>query len=241
MTRRLTDYELQTYEEQGYVVLHDVFPRREMEAMNAELDAFLQSEKASEHLNIQAPAGPGWIMALGLATEKTRDFCEDPRILDLVESLVYPGIAIYSAKLVTKEPLSPTICHWHQDEAYYNRRVKANHRMSIWAPLQDTTVEQGCLEVIPGSHRRGLQPAINRETGTCSLSLDVPVDLENRVYCPIPMGSMILFDSLLWHASAGNTTNQRRRSFIVSYQEATAEGGNGKQWKILRPAQRMTA
>ena len=108
--------------------------------------------------------------------------------------------------------------------------------MSIWVPLQDTTVEHGCLQVIPRSHQRGLQPHSKKEGGTCNLGIDTPIDLEKRVHVPTAAGSIVLFSALLWHASSGNDTEQRRRAFIVSYQEATAQGGNGDQWHILRAA-----
>ena len=108
--------------------------------------------------------------------------------------------------------------------------------MSVWVALQDTNEAQGCLQVIPGSHRHGLQPFSRREGGTCNLGLDTEIDLSKRVFCPVKAGTVILFSALLWHGSEGNRTDRRRRAFIVSYQEATVQGGNGKQWKILRPA-----
>ena len=138
---------------------------------------------------------------------------------------------------MTKEPHDDVVCHWHQDDAYYTKHSQSEKRMSVWIPLQDTELEHGCLELIPGSHTCGLQPTSFRKTGTCTLAMDVEVDMNERIFCPIKAGSMILFSALLWHGSAGNRTGRRRRAFIVSYQEGTVGGGNGKQWKILRPAE----
>jgi len=233
-THTLSNEALTHYHEHGYVVVDDVFPRAELESMNAELDAILASR--SEAPKDDSVSKLGWIMSLGLVTPRTRDFCEDPRILRLIERIVFPGIAIYSAKLVTKEPFDSTICHWHQDDAYYTQNSQSERRMSVWIPLQDTTADQGALQLIPGSHKRGLQPYSLRSSGTCSLAMDVEVDMENRIYLAAKAGSMVLFSALLWHGSEGNTTDNRRRAFIVSYQEATVDGGNGEQWKILRSA-----
>ena len=233
-TRSLTDEQLAHYHEHGYVVVNDVFPIDELQQMNRELDAIIKACERGEIQNRKPAAG--WLMALGLLTESTRDFCEDERILNLIDRIVYPGIAIYSAKLVSKEPRDETICHWHQDDAYYTQNSDSACRMSIWVPLQDTTKEQGCLQLVPGSHRQGLQPYSKRQTGTCALAMDIDVDMSKRIYLPAKAGSMVLFSALLWHASDGNTTENRRRAFIVSYQEATAKAGNGQQWKILRDA-----
>ena len=59
---------------------------------------------------------------------------------------------------------------------------------------------------------------------------------DDAIPCPVKMGDMLLFSATMWHHSKGNGTDRVRRAFIVSYQEATVPRGNGKQWKILRPA-----
>ena len=233
--RNLTETELETYHERGYVVVPNVFPGQELGEIDRELDR-IQEKKSARRAKLAGPEARGWIMSLGLASPMTRRLCADERVLNLVQNIVHPGIAIYSAKMVAKEPYSTEICHWHQDDAYYSQRSQSRTRMSIWFSLQDTTPEQGCLQVIPGSHNGGLQPYSQKNEGTCTLGIDTEVDLSERVYCPVQAGSVILFSALLWHASEGNQTRQRRRAFIVSYQEATVEGGNGAQWKILRPA-----
>ena len=235
MNKTLTDAQLSEYEREGYVVIPDVFPLDELDAINAELDRILDNKRAKRQLDSENESR-GWLMQLGLASPVTRDLCADERLLDLIQDVVKPGIAIYSAKMVAKEPFCDDICHWHQDDAYYAQKSQSKNRMSIWFSLQDTTVDQGCLQVIPGSHKRGLQIYSHKEGGTCNLGIDTEIDLENRRYCEVAAGSVVLFSALLWHASAGNQTEERRRAFIVSYQEATVQGGNGAQWKVLRQA-----
>ena len=160
--RTLTESELAHYHREGYVVIRDFFPLDELDAINRDLDAFMQRAEY-EAFKGGGENMEGWIMRLGLSTQSAADFCADDRILDLVEPVVHPGIAIYSAKLVSKEPRDGVICHWHQDDAYYTKISQSHTRMSIWVPLQDTTVEHGCLQVIPRSHQRGLQPHSKKE------------------------------------------------------------------------------
>jgi ectoine hydroxylase-related dioxygenase (phytanoyl-CoA dioxygenase family) len=57
---------------------------------------------------------------------------------------------------------------------------------------------------------------------------------EGAIPCSVKAGSILLFSSDLWHHSKGNKTDQVRRAFIVSYQEATVLRGNADQWKVLR-------
>ena len=233
--RTLTPAELAHYRQHGYVAIEAFFPADELLALDKHLDRFAAGEERSAFAH-QGQDARGWSMRLGLATPQTAAFCADERVLDLITPIVQPGIAIYSAKMVAKEPHDPTICHWHQDDAYYSQHSQSANRLSTWIPLQDTAVEHGCLQLIPGSHHRGLQPYSKKEGGTCNLAIDRTIDLHNSIHIPVRIGTIVLFSALLWHASAGNLTNQRRRAFIVSYQEATVQGGNADQWRILRAA-----
>ena len=235
MSRTLTASELEHYHREGYVTVEDLFPLEDLRAVDEDLDRFMAQDQYQDFRSGSEDT-QGWIMKLGLSTPRAAKFCADARILDLIAPIVHPGIAIYSAKLVVKEPHDGVVCHWHQDDAYYAQQSQSQTRMSVWIPLQDSTKKNGCLQVIPGSHQRGLQPYSQKDSGTCNLGIDSDIDLENRIYLPAPAGSITLFSALLWHASDGNKTDMRRRAFIVSYQEAIVQGGNAEQWQILRAA-----
>jgi ectoine hydroxylase-related dioxygenase (phytanoyl-CoA dioxygenase family) len=131
-------------------------------------------------------------------------------------------------------------CHWHQDDAYYVKQSQSRTRMSVWVPLQDAYKENGCLWIVPGSQKWGLQSHANKDFGQCRYSMNeeeiAEILNERAVPVPVQAGSAVLFSALLWHGSKGNQTGKVRRAFITSYQEATVPRGNGDQWKILRAA-----
>ena len=163
--RTLSAAELQTYHEQGYVVLDNVFPPEDVTAINDEIERLLpEYGDTQEHR-------PGWIFQLGLRSEFISEFAREERILALIEDIVQPGIAIHSAKLVSKVPHSDIVCHWHQDEAFYTRpndpKSFSQTRMSVWVPLQDANEANGCMWVVPGSHRWGLQDYVVMDYGAC--------------------------------------------------------------------------
>lgn len=221
--------QLATYHEQGYVVADAVFPGEEVAAINGEIDR-LQAEKPDAFLE-------SGLYQLGLRSPVTDSICRNERILTLIEDIVSPGIAVYSAKMVHKPPHSDLVCHWHQDNAYYNQHAESRCRMSIWLSLQDTTEHNGCLWIVPGSHRGGTLPAEKRGNGHCDLAFeDGRKPLPDAIPCPLGAGDVLLFHADLWHRSLGNHSDKPRRSFIVSYQEASAARGNGAQHKILRPS-----
>lgn len=218
------------YHELGYVSVEGVLPAHELDALNGSLDAIVAGGKYLRG----AGNREGSIHALSLISEHAKRLEADERILNLVEELVQPGVAVHSSKLVTKLPLANDICHWHQDDAYFG--TPGRSRCSVWIPLQDTDTRNGCLWVVPASHRQGLLEHGRKEWGVCRLALNEDaVDLARAVPLPAKAGSLVIFHSQVWHHSRNNETNQIRRAFIVTYQEATAPR-SGAQWRILRGA-----
>ena len=230
---KLTPDQLEAYHRDGYVLIDNVFPQSELNEINREIER-LRAEKSDDDTNQKDV-----ILRLGLKSPLTSQMCRDERILTLIEDLVKPGIAIYSAKLFEKNPHDTQICHWHQDDAYYTQNSECDCRMSVWIPLQDCDEKNGCVWVVPGSHKLGLKPAnmIGDDTGHCELAFaHGTTDLEGAVPVPMKAGTVLLFHALLAHRSLGNHTAQPRRSFIISYQDAITKQGNKDQHKILRPA-----
>ena len=225
---------------QGYLVVPDVLPVSELGALDAEFEASYRERIADPAVSADDQLR-NQIHRLGTDSESSRRLACDPRILSLVEDLVYPGLALFSAKLISKGPHEPhNVCHWHQDEAYWHVYGASERRMSIWLPLQDTHRRNGCLRVVPGSHRRHIiphQPRSSRDHGACRLSfLPGERELRNTVYCEIPAGSAVLFSNKIFHSSLGNHTGGHRRAFILTYMEATAGAGKDSDFTILRPA-----
>ncbi|MEM1213774.1 MAG: phytanoyl-CoA dioxygenase family protein [Planctomycetota bacterium] len=228
--RRLTQAERAAYDRDGFVVIPDVMSRQEVALIDAEITRLRATQNHGDGEDAN------FILALGNRSSITQQVCRDERVLTLIEDIVHPGIAIYSAKMVEKLPNDSAICHWHQDDAYYVRNSQSACRMSTWLPLQDTDERNGGLWVVPGSHQWGLRESQLETTGHCRRAFSHGADeIDGAIPVRIHAGDVLLFHALLWHRSLGNQTNQTRRSFIVSYQDALATAGNGSQHKILRP------
>jgi phytanoyl-CoA hydroxylase len=239
MTGTLTAEQRSFYEENGYVLVPDVFAADELETIDQEIDRLLpETDAKGEHA--------GWIFKIVGHSDIGAQFAEDERLLGLIEDIVKPGIAVHSSKIVTKLPHSNEICHWHQDEAFYldpdDSETVSKTRMSIWVPLQEATEDNGCLWIVPGSHKWGLQDYTMAEDGTCRRRIDREAYAnEHATPVPVKAGSVVLFSAWTWHHSKNNHTDDIRRAFIVSYQEATVPRGDTDQHKVLRPARRERA
>jgi hypothetical protein len=232
----LTPKQRLAYERDGFVVVPAVFPAAELGAIDAEIDRLVTVPGVEA-----GPTRQGWIYDVARRSEITHAFAEDARLLTLVAEVVQPGIAIHSTKLVTKLPHSQDICHWHQDEAFYLKpddpQTRSRARMSVWVPLQDADERNGCLWVVPGSHRWGIDDWTWQDSGTCQKRLNRHEYADQHaIALPVRAGAVVLFSAWTWHHSKNNQTDRIRRAFIVSYQEATVPKGAGEQWRVLRPA-----
>lgn len=234
MTRKLTTDERRLYDEQGFVLVPEVFSATELEEIDREIDRILPDTDAQgEH--------SGWIFKVAEHSDVATRFAEDERLLGMIENIVQPGIAVHSSKIVTKLPHSDDVCHWHQDEAFYlqpdDPQTISKTRMSVWVPLQDANERNGCLWIVPGSHRWGLESYTLADNGTCKKRIDREAYAnEHAIQVPVRAGSAVLFSAWTWHHSKNNQTDHTRRAFIVSYQEATVPRGADDQWRVLRPA-----
>lgn len=235
--KSLSSQERRQYDQQGFIIIPDVFPAAECEAINDELDRLIAEQARA---NGQEPHPRMWLMQLGLRSDLTRRIASDERFLTLVADIVQPGIAIYSAKLTPKAPHSDDVCVLHQDDAFYRDNSESAVRMSAWLALHHSCKENGAVHFIPGSHKWGLQQWQHAEGDHkhCVREIiDPDPEIMKTAVCPeIKQGSVVLFSALTWHFSGPNTSDRLRRSFIVSYQDALATAGNGPQWQILRPA-----
>lgn len=105
---------------------------------------------------------------------------------------------------------------WHQDEAYWDPAYR-HHALSIWIPLQPATLENGCMQFVPGSHHLGVQPhrLISSESHGLELeSLDL---VEEAVACPLPPGGATIHDSRTLHYAGPNTSTEPRRALIMAF------------------------
>ncbi len=152
-----------------------------------------------------------------------------PRLLDLVEDLIGPEIysnpvqhmrmKLPKSAVVKGGPYSGLVSQipWHQDNGVVLPDADDSKILTVWIPLNRSTVENGCLQVIPSSHRSGLIPHCPEEKGLTILNSLLP----DKAPVPLPMspGSALLMTSRTVHSSLDNQTEDEVRiSFDLRYQ-----------------------
>jgi ectoine hydroxylase-related dioxygenase (phytanoyl-CoA dioxygenase family) len=113
---------------------------------------------------------------------------------------------------------------WHQDEAYWDEALKYNS-LSIWIPLQEATVENGCMQFIPGSHKWEVQThhSIGNDPRIHGLEIEMEIDQSKAVSCPLPPGGATFHDSRTLHYTGANQTQTPRRAYILGFGTAAVK------------------
>jgi ectoine hydroxylase-related dioxygenase (phytanoyl-CoA dioxygenase family) len=106
---------------------------------------------------------------------------------------------------------------WHQDEAYWGSDFEYN-ALSVWMPLQEADLENGCMQFIPGSHLWEVQPhhCIDNDPRIHGLEIDT-VDSSRAEACPLPPGGATFHLSRTLHYTAPNRSAQPRRAYILTF------------------------
>jgi non-heme Fe2+,alpha-ketoglutarate-dependent halogenase len=142
-----------------------------------------------------------------------------PAILDAVVCLIGSDLLCRSASVFLKEPGEPAYVAWHQDAAYWN--LEPADVVTAWIALTDSTVANGALEVIPGSHRGALLPhgPSSDEANQLQHGQKILAALDPGRAVPLVLqaGAMSLHHVRVIHGSRPNRATERRIGFAIRY------------------------
>jgi phytanoyl-CoA hydroxylase len=146
-----------------------------------------------------------------------RAFIENPLFERIARAQLGDAVALYRAVVFTKSASGGSALPWHQDGGDF-WGVDRAPTLQIWTSFDDAPVESGCVEVVPGSHLRGLATP---KGGTIPDAL-LTDDLREGRVLPLPAraGEALLIHNHLWHRSLANTTGRRRSALSVCYMSA---------------------
>ena len=232
----MTGTELAHYHEHGFVVLPGLFSAEERAAWLRQLAALIQHEVE--------PAGAMVVMrdvmvvkglvrpeAREAAVAKVQDFDDDPvlsgytrhpRLLEQVEPITGQHIVSIHNMLINKPPGVDGRHPLHQDLLYFPFRP-ADRIVGCWTALEPTHRENGCLAVVPGSHRGALLRHENPEWDYLNVGYFGAVGVgahPDRVHLALAPGDTVLFHPLLLHGSGRNRSRGYRRAISSHFADA---------------------
>jgi ectoine hydroxylase-related dioxygenase (phytanoyl-CoA dioxygenase family) len=147
------------------------------------------------------------------------DLATHPRVLDVLEDLLGPDLFVHSTRIFYKHAHDPSYVSWHQDGRYSSLNSKP--APSAWIALSESTAANGCLRVVPGSHRSGVYPHVETFAADNLLNhgeeIQVQVDESAARDFVLDPGEMSLHHVNMIHGSNPNRSDRCRIGFAVSY------------------------
>lgn len=147
------------------------------------------------------------------------DLATHPRVVDAVEALLGPDLLVGGTLIFAKYPDDPGFVSWHQDSVYSGWHLSPT--TSAWIALSPSTPENGCMRVIPGSHRNGLleHSELRREGNMLRRGEEIEVEVDESLAHDLVLqpGEMSLHESNIIHGSKPNLSAVQRIGFIVRF------------------------
>lgn len=227
--------DLEFYWDHGYVVVPGLIPQDDLDRWLARLDDIVHERvpRAAGMLvmkDVMVAKGkvlPGSRLE---AIAKLQDYENDPvldtytthpRILDTIECIIGRDLQTIHTMLINKPPRVDGRHPIHQDLLYFPFRP-ADRIVASWTALEPVTKENGCLVVVPGSHRGELlahenPPDIEDLNAGYFGAADISERIEERVHLEMAPGDTVFFHPVLLHGSGRNRTTGFRRAISAHY------------------------
>ncbi|HZO89928.1 MAG TPA: phytanoyl-CoA dioxygenase family protein [Chthonomonadaceae bacterium] len=198
------------FERDGYMIFRNVLdPALIQEASRhvawlLEKNPGLRPEQLHHYLMTDDPF---WVRLVG-----------DDRLLDIAEQFIGPNIALFASHYISKPPFDGQPVLWHQDGSYWP--LEPMEVVTLWLAVDDSDCENGCMRVIPGTHRLDLQqmkPRTDVENVLQSGIDTALVDESKAVDFILKAGDVSVHHPNIIHGSNANNSPRRRCGLTIRY------------------------
>jgi len=205
----LTDAQLARYHEAGFVIPDYRLSETTLTKIRTAHSRFIERYPGfSDYCPALLPLDPGFL-----------EFARDETILNMVGQVLGDNFALWNSSFFAKPARVGTRTPWHQDGEYWAMRPLAN--CTVWMAIDDATPDNGCLRVIPGSHKgkRLRQHQVNNASGLALNQELTQNEFEesDAVDMVMDAGQISLHDVYLVHGSEPNLSDHPRRGMTLRF------------------------
>ncbi|MFT5822220.1 MAG: ectoine hydroxylase [Crocinitomix sp.] len=234
----LTQNEINSYKENGFLIIENLFSKEEIEALAQETSIFNDLKDLPNVIMEEDGGAVRSVFAPNTMSKKYNELYQQNRLVKPAQQLLESDIYLYQFKLNNKKAFVGDWWEWHQDYAYWHLDDGVKHPQMISAMIlmQNTTAIQGPLTFIPKSHQNGMvefQPKQHLKDGTDlknSLSADLKYTINRNLVTESikengfieatgSIGTCVFFHPNLFHASNTNISPFERNTAIVTYND----------------------
>jgi len=234
---KVTTEHVESFHHHGYLVVNDAFDLTEVQQGKQGIHNLInQRHPGFQGIQIE----PRLIKERGNLTQNQRiqsvrkvfNFLETepllknlfyaPKLLKVVTEIVndYP---VYLQDMALLKPAGfGTEKPWHQDCAYFNFSLDVTV-VGVWIALDEAKPENGCMHIIPGSHKKPTIHFKKRDWQIC----DTDIERQNVVVVPLKPGGVLFFHGLIHHGTPANQSDQKRWALQFHYRPKNASEISG--------------
>jgi len=222
----LTDAQVRSFHETGILTPVRAIPQAEAVDCRQRLEAFETEtgQPAVDSIHIKGHLYFDWTFALA----------RHPRIVGAIADLAGPDLFIMASRFWIKEPQDRKFVSWHQDAAYFG--LKPQSILTVWLALNEVTRDNGCMRVIPGSHRDGVREHVETRNQDNLFSRGqalTDVDERQAIDVVLKPGEFSIHHGHVFHSSEPNTSDDRRIGFAMMFIPAHVESTIGRRSATL--------
>jgi phytanoyl-CoA hydroxylase len=202
------------YAEQGFSIIRGVVPPEVLEEARVHVDWLTHKypDLRPEHFHHPLIRNDAFWARL----------VSDPHLVDIAEFFLGPDLACFTAHYICKPPYDGQPVLWHQDGAYW--ALEPMEALTVWLAIDESSTENGCLRMIPGSHQLPLQKPLARTDEPNMLFSTCDEDLVREwadkcgiVDIELKPGDVSIHHPSLLHCSEANLSAKRRCGLDIGY------------------------
>jgi ectoine hydroxylase-related dioxygenase (phytanoyl-CoA dioxygenase family) len=224
MSVKLSQQELKTYQESGWLVPDYTLPMGLLDEMRCEYDVLLENNRHLESNIMLAPHQTNGGSQGVVGSEKWLEFATHPALMEIAGQLIGDDIILWGTTIFGKPAHNGKKTPWHQDGDYYP--IRPLETLTLWIPLDDVTPDNGAMRFIPGSHQaHELFSHSRREGGDMTINLvcdEKHFDESTAEDLILKAGQVSFHDVYMIHGSKANRTDKRRAAFVVRMMPASS-------------------
>lgn len=224
MIKDVSQDQLSDFNKDGFILIKSLFDNDEIDLLKK---TAVEDRELDKHSFGRAD-GEGGTVRLSLWNHPGDNIygmiARSHRVVDTVEKLLGDEVYHYHSKMILKDPKIGGAWAWHQDYGYwYQNGVLFPDLVSVFIAVDKATKENGCLQVIKGSHLMGRVDHVltGDQAGADQERVDEALKRLELVYCEMEPGDAIFFHSNLLHRSDQNKSPNPRWSLICCYNAAS--------------------
>lgn len=210
---RLSDDQVETYRREGFLIYPDaIFPQDKFDALKNHFEQKLA--RLPEGFRPEAMDVPH------LTDTKLFEWLFADEVLDLVEPIVGPDIALFSSHFICKPRGNGKRVPWHEDSFYWREMMQQPIEVcTVWLAIDTSSRANGCMKVIPRAlHGYSEYDVVDATTNVFSTEIKkTQMDPSRQVYLELQPNHASLHDGRLIHGSDANTSDIRRCGYTMRY------------------------